>query len=33
MKLAYSDLRRYNADPRTYDVPVAASMRGPLRVN
>jgi gamma-glutamyltranspeptidase/glutathione hydrolase len=23
MKLAYSDLRRYNADPRTYDVPVA----------
>ncbi len=24
MKLAYSDLRRYNADPRTYDVPVAA---------
>ena len=22
MKLAYSDLRRYNADPRTYDVPV-----------
>src|SRR5579884_1048388 len=24
MKLAYADLRRYNADPRTYDVPVAA---------
>src|SRR5205823_2327144 len=24
MKLAYSDLRRYDADPRTYDVPVAA---------
>ena len=24
MKLAYSDLRRYNADPRTYDVPVKA---------
>jgi gamma-glutamyltranspeptidase/glutathione hydrolase len=24
MKLAYSDLRRYNADPHTYDVPVAA---------
>lgn len=23
MKLAYSDLRRYNADPRTYDVPVS----------
>src|SRR5690242_15898928 len=23
MKLAYADLRRYNADPRTYDVPVA----------
>ena len=23
MKLAYSDLRRYDADPRTYDVPVA----------
>ena len=23
MKLAYSDLRRYNADPRSYDVPVA----------
>jgi gamma-glutamyltranspeptidase/glutathione hydrolase len=22
MKLAYSDVRRYNADPRTYDVPV-----------
>jgi gamma-glutamyltranspeptidase/glutathione hydrolase len=22
MKLAYSDLRRYDADPRTYDVPV-----------
>jgi gamma-glutamyltranspeptidase/glutathione hydrolase len=22
MKLAYSDLRRYNADPRSYDVPV-----------
>src|SRR5580698_2504608 len=24
MKLAYSDLRRYDADPRTYDVPVSA---------
>lgn len=24
MKLAYSDLHRYNADPRTYDVPVRA---------
>jgi len=24
MKLAYSDLRRYDADPRTYDVPVNA---------
>ncbi len=24
MKLAYSDLHRYDADPRTYDVPVAA---------
>lgn len=24
MKLAYSDLRRYDADPRTYDVPVHA---------
>jgi gamma-glutamyltranspeptidase/glutathione hydrolase len=24
MKLAYADLRRYDADPRTYDVPVAA---------
>jgi gamma-glutamyltranspeptidase/glutathione hydrolase len=24
MKLAYSDLRRYNADPHTYAVPVAA---------
>jgi gamma-glutamyltranspeptidase/glutathione hydrolase len=24
MKLAYSDLRRYDADPRTFDVPVAA---------
>jgi gamma-glutamyltranspeptidase/glutathione hydrolase len=24
MKLAYSDLRRYDADPRTYDVPVVA---------
>jgi gamma-glutamyltranspeptidase/glutathione hydrolase len=24
MKLAYSDLRRYDADPRTYDVPVTA---------
>jgi gamma-glutamyltranspeptidase/glutathione hydrolase len=24
MKLAYSDLRRYDADPRSYDVPVAA---------
>src|SRR5882724_11459216 len=24
MKLAYADLRRYHADPRTYDVPVAA---------
>jgi gamma-glutamyltranspeptidase/glutathione hydrolase len=24
MKLAYSDLRRYNADPRAHDVPVAA---------
>lgn len=24
MKLAYSDLRRYDADPATYDVPVAA---------
>ncbi len=24
MKLAYADIRRYNADPRTYDVPVAA---------
>ena len=24
MKLAYSDLHRYNADPRTHDVPVAA---------
>lgn len=23
MKLAYSDLRRYNADPRTYDVPLS----------
>ena len=23
MKLAYSDVHRYNADPRTYDVPVA----------
>jgi len=23
MKLAYSDLRRYDADPRTYDVPVS----------
>jgi gamma-glutamyltranspeptidase / glutathione hydrolase len=23
MKLAYSDLRRYDADPRSYDVPVA----------
>jgi len=23
MKLAYSDVRRYNADPRTYQVPVA----------
>ncbi len=23
MKLAYADVRRYNADPRTYDVPVA----------
>ena len=23
MKLAYSDVRRYNADPRTYDPPVA----------
>jgi gamma-glutamyltranspeptidase/glutathione hydrolase len=22
MKLAYSDLRRYNSDPRTYDAPV-----------
>jgi len=22
MKLAYSDLRRYDADPRTYDVPL-----------
>jgi len=24
MKLAYADLRRYDADPRSYDVPVAA---------
>jgi gamma-glutamyltranspeptidase/glutathione hydrolase len=24
MKLAYADVRRYDADPRTYDVPVAA---------
>ena len=24
MKLAYSDLHKYNADPRTYDVPVGA---------
>jgi gamma-glutamyltranspeptidase/glutathione hydrolase len=24
MKLAYADLHRYDADPRTYDVPVAA---------
>jgi len=24
MKLAYSDVHRYDADPRTYDVPVAA---------
>ena len=24
MKLAYSDLHRYDADPHTYDVPVAA---------
>jgi gamma-glutamyltranspeptidase / glutathione hydrolase len=24
MKLAYADLRRYDADPHTYDVPVAA---------
>jgi gamma-glutamyltranspeptidase/glutathione hydrolase len=24
MKLAYADLRRYDADPRAYDVPVAA---------
>ncbi len=24
MKLAYSDLRKYDADPRAYDVPVAA---------
>jgi len=24
MKLAYSDLRRYDADPRSYDVPVSA---------
>jgi gamma-glutamyltranspeptidase/glutathione hydrolase len=23
MKLAYADIRRYDADPRTYDVPVA----------
>ena len=22
MKLAYADVRRYDADPRTYDVPV-----------
>ena len=22
MKLAYADVRRYNADPRTYDAPV-----------
>ena len=25
MKLAYSDVHRYDADPRTYDVPVAAA--------
>src|SRR5207248_10542800 len=24
MKLAYSDLGKYNADPRSYDVPVVA---------
>jgi gamma-glutamyltranspeptidase/glutathione hydrolase len=29
MKLAYADLRRYDADPRTYDVPVAALLSKP----
>src|SRR5262249_26705936 len=29
MKLAYADLRRYDADPRAYDVPVAALLSKP----
>ena len=31
MKLAYADVRRYNADPRTYDAPVERAALEGLR--
>ena len=33
MKLAYADVRRYDADPRTNDVPVAHCSRRTTRGN